>query len=97
MPDSDLPSLNENLNLRELNHVNFSIIIEDKHVVIAPKKKFNDNFDAMSMKSIRTNGGKKNNDFKDDIEKNMHVPLVEGTNTKKGFFSCFKCCLKQKN
>lgn len=89
LPDTDLPSLNENLTLSEVNHLNFSIIIEEKHVVIAPKKKFNDNFDAMSMKSIRTNAAK-NQNYKDENE-----PLI-GNHKSNGFFSCFKCCFNRK-
>ena len=51
LPDMDLPALNENLKLKELNHLNFSIPIEDRHTIILPKIKFNDDFDTMSVMS----------------------------------------------
>src|SRR4051794_36158695 len=51
LPDIDLPALNNNLKLKELNYTNFSVAIEDNHIIILPKIKFNDNFDAMSIQS----------------------------------------------
>jgi hypothetical protein len=47
-----------------LNHLNFSVIIESSHISISPSlnsknskasKKYEDNFDAMSMKSMNMN------------------------------------------
>ena len=63
LPDMDLPGLNENHILKDLNHNNFSIVLEDSHLIFQvgkPNKKFEDNFDAMSMISFSSKGKKQN-------------------------------------
>ena len=67
LPDLDLPSLNENLTLMELNHVNFSISIEDQHIYITPNKKFNHNFDALSIKNAFKQNSKDGNELKENF------------------------------
>jgi hypothetical protein len=49
LPNSDLPALNENLTIKEVNNLNFAIAIEEKHIIVLPKLKFDDNSDKISV------------------------------------------------
>lgn len=99
LPDLDLPALNEKLTLKELNQFNLSIVIEEKHIIIIPKKKYNDNFDAMSMKSIKTNSNNSSSPNKKQNENHVlffKEPLLPSKGKSKT--SCWKlfcCCFKR--
>ena len=47
----DLPALNEQLKLKELNYLNFSVVFGDNNILIVPKKKIDEDFNVMSFRS----------------------------------------------
>jgi hypothetical protein len=101
LPDMDLPSLNENLTLKDLNHTNLSIVLEDSHLILQvgkPNKKYEENFDAMSMISFSSKGKKQNGkapspySTSDSNNKDKQKELSEkllNVEQKKGCCYCF--------
>jgi hypothetical protein len=91
LPDMDVPSLNENLVFRELNILNLSITIEEKHIVIIPNKKFDMSIDAMSLKTLKNKHDNLDATFQSALERSiLNIPLIG--NEKKSNKSNWNCC-----
>jgi len=100
LPDMDVPSLNENLTFRELNLFNFSIPIEEKHIVIMPKRKFNENLDAMSLKTFKNKNDNLDATFQSAFERSiLNLPLIETEKEKinKTNWNCCTICFGKSN
>lgn len=87
LPDMDLPAIHETSELKKLNCLNFSIVVEDHHIVIVPKARYSV---STQKKNINSNNESIFSSSKQKFcELSKTEPLLE-KNKKNNCCACFK-------
>jgi hypothetical protein len=103
LPDIDLPVIDLNLKLSELNFTNLSVVVESDHLMIMPKKNYDPNGRLETLQSFHTlkenlivcSG---NETGKSHTTNALNIHLVDKKDKKEnGCCSFFtRCCSKKK-